>query len=283
MSSNGRRDLTDSSEFFEFFKIDLFHAEIFVFTPKGDLISLPKGATVLDFAFAVHSALGLHCLGAKVDGKIQPINWELKSGSTIEILHTAAKKPSLDWLREVKTPKARSSIRRWLKTTGRQESIELGKDIIQAAFRRLRIATPFADTIAPLLHHLGVGNLDRLYEQVGNGEIPANRVTGYFPDSSCAPESRSGAGCFPHCRHLCRPYPSPGSGGRHGQPHGAVREVLQSDSRRSNRRFCHARPRHLGPSRRLQQCAALCPRTGNGRSTSPGTRENRKPTWSRSK
>jgi GTP diphosphokinase / guanosine-3',5'-bis(diphosphate) 3'-diphosphatase len=175
-----QKDLTDSTEFFEFFKIDLFHAEIFVFTPKGDLISLPKGATVLDFAFAVHTALGLHCLGAKVDGRIEPINKELKSGLTVEILHANSKKPSIDWLREVKTPKARSAIRRWLKTTGRQESIELGKKIIQTSYRRLRTSTPFADIVPGLLQHLGAGNLDRLFEQVGNGEIPASRVTGYF-------------------------------------------------------------------------------------------------------
>jgi guanosine-3',5'-bis(diphosphate) 3'-pyrophosphohydrolase len=175
-----QKDLTDSTEFFEFFKIDLFHAEIFVFTPKGDLISLPKGATVLDFAFAVHTALGLHCLGAKVDGRIEPINKELKSGITVEILHANSKKPSIDWLREVKTPKARSAIRRWLKTTGRAESIELGKKIIQASYRRLHASTPFADIVPGLLQHLGVSNLDRLFEQVGNGEIPVARVMNYF-------------------------------------------------------------------------------------------------------
>jgi GTP pyrophosphokinase len=175
-----QKDLTDSSEFFEFFKIDLFQAEIFVFTPKGDLISLPKGATVLDFAFAVHTDLGLHCLGAKIDGKIEPINKELRSGSTVEILRAASKKPSIDWLREVKTPKARSGIRHWLKTTGRQESIELGKKIIQAAYRRSRMTTPFADIVAGLLQQLGVGNLDRLFEQVGSGEIPSSRVMAYF-------------------------------------------------------------------------------------------------------
>ena len=175
-----QKDLTDSTEFFEFFKIDLFHAEIFVFTPKGDLISLPKGATVLDFAFAVHTALGLHCLGAKVDGRIESISKELKSGITVEILHANSKKPSIDWLREVKTPKARSAIRRWLKTTGRQESIELGKKIIQTSYRRLHTATPFADIVPGLLQHLGVGNLDRLFEQVGNGEIPVARVMNYF-------------------------------------------------------------------------------------------------------
>ncbi|MGA3050549.1 MAG: bifunctional (p)ppGpp synthetase/guanosine-3',5'-bis(diphosphate) 3'-pyrophosphohydrolase [Chitinispirillaceae bacterium] len=175
-----QKDLTDSSEFFEFFKIDLFQTEIFVFTPKGDLISLPKGATVLDFAFAVHTALGLRCIGAKVDGKIEPINGELKSGSTVEILHAASKNPSVDWLREVKTPKARSAIRRWLRTTGRQESNDLGKKMIQAAFRRLRLSISFADTVSGLLQYLGIGNLDRLYEQVGSGEIPAARVIGYF-------------------------------------------------------------------------------------------------------
>jgi GTP pyrophosphokinase len=175
-----QKDLTDSTEFFEFFKIDLFHAEIFVFTPKGDLISLPKGAIVLDFAFAVHTALGLHCLGAKVDGKIEPINKELKSGSTVEILHAVSKNPSIDWLREVKTPKARSAIRRWLKTTGRQEGIELGRKIIQAAYRRLHASKQFADLVPGLLQFLGVLNLDRLYELVGSGEIPVNRVMNYF-------------------------------------------------------------------------------------------------------
>jgi guanosine-3',5'-bis(diphosphate) 3'-pyrophosphohydrolase len=175
-----QKDLTDSSEFFEFFKIDLFHAEIFVFTPKGDLISLPKGATVLDFAFAVHTDLGLHCIGAKIDGKIEPVNSELVSGSTVEVLHSASKQPSIDWLRDVRTPKARSGIRHWLKTTGRHESVELGRKIIQAAYRRSRVTTPFSDTVAGLLQSIGVGSLDRLFEQVGSGEIPSARITAYF-------------------------------------------------------------------------------------------------------
>ena len=175
-----QKDLTDSTEFYEFFKIDLFHAEIFVFTPKGDLISLPKGATVLDFAFAVHTALGLHCIGAKVDGKIEPINRSLKSGETIEILQSASKKPSADWLREIKTPKARSAIRRWLKTTGRQESIELGRKIVSTSYKKIRSSSPFIDHVAPLLQFLGVTNVDRLYELVGSGDLPISRVMRYF-------------------------------------------------------------------------------------------------------
>jgi GTP pyrophosphokinase len=175
-----QKDLTDSNEFLEFFKIDLFHAEIFVFTPKGDLISLPKGATVLDFAFSVHTDLGLHCIGARVDGKIEPINKALRSGSTVEILHLSSKKPSIDWLREVKTPKARSAIRRWLKNTGRQESIDLGKKMVRAQVKKLHLATSFSDHVPGLLQSLGITSLERLYELVGSGEISVNRITQYF-------------------------------------------------------------------------------------------------------
>jgi GTP pyrophosphokinase len=175
-----QKDLTDSTEFYEFFKIDLFHTEIFVFTPKGDLISLPRGATVIDFAFAVHTGLGLHCVGAKVDGKIEPISYNLKSGETIEILQATSKKPSPDWLQVVKTPKARSAIRRWIKTAGRQESMELGRKIINANYKKLHTTTPFIDHVPSLLEFLGITNLDRLYEQIGTGEVPISRCMSYF-------------------------------------------------------------------------------------------------------
>jgi GTP pyrophosphokinase len=175
-----QKDLTDSNEFLEFFKIDLFHAEIFMFTPKGDLISLPKGATVLDFAFAVHTELGLHCIGAKVDGKIEPIHAVLKSGSTIEVLHLSTKKPSIDWLREVRTPKARSAIRRWLKSTGRAESIDLGKRIVKIQVKKMHLSKVFSDHVPALLAFLGVNSLERLYELVGTGEMSVERVLQYF-------------------------------------------------------------------------------------------------------
>lgn len=175
-----QKDLTDSTEFYEFFKIDLFHAEIFVFTPKGDLISLPKGATILDFAFAVHTDLGLHCIGAKVDGKIEPINKELKSGQSVEILRLNSKKPSIDWLREVKTPKARSSIKHWLKTTGRQESIDLGKKILLASYKKLHATAALTDHLSGLLQHLGLKSTERLYEMVGTGELSITKVMDYF-------------------------------------------------------------------------------------------------------
>jgi guanosine-3',5'-bis(diphosphate) 3'-pyrophosphohydrolase len=172
-----QKDLTDSTEFYEFFKIDLFHAEIFVFTPKGDLISLSKGATVLDFAFAVHTDLGIHCIGAKVDGKIEPINKVLKSGMTVQVLHSSSKRPSVDWLREVKTAKARSKIRRWLKTAGRQESIDLGKKIVTTHLKKLNRVNAFVEQAPTILSSLGIATLDRLYEMIGSGDLPIGRVT----------------------------------------------------------------------------------------------------------
>ena len=187
-----QKDLTDSSEFYELFKVDLFDAEIFVFTPRGDLISLPKGATVLDFAFAVHTHLGLHCIGAKVDGKFCPINTALRSGSTVEILQSSTKTPSTDWLRDVKTPKARSAIRRWLKNTGRQESIELGKKILASCYRKLNLSTQLSDHIPLLIQHLGVVNIDRLHEQIGTGEIPINRIIAYFKEPREKQQKKTG-------------------------------------------------------------------------------------------
>jgi guanosine-3',5'-bis(diphosphate) 3'-pyrophosphohydrolase len=179
-----QKDLTDSTEFYEFFKIDLFHAEIFVFTPKGDLISLPKGATVLDFAFAVHTELGIHCIGAKVDGKIEPINKALKSGTTVQVLHALSKKPSVDWLLEVKTAKARTRIRRWLKTAGRQESIELGKRIVGTQMKKLNRTKAFIDQAPSILSSLGIGSLDRLYEMTGSGDLPVARVMEFVQEKN---------------------------------------------------------------------------------------------------
>jgi GTP pyrophosphokinase len=175
-----QKNLTDSAEFYEFFKVDLFDAEIFVFTPKGNLISMPKGATVLDFAFAVHTHLGIHCVGAKIDGNIESVNTELKSGQTIEILHLNTKTPSVDMLRHAKTPKARSTIRHWLNNAEKQESIDLGKKIIQRAYDNLHANSDFNDHAPELLQHLGLINIERLYELVGRGDLTESRVMKYF-------------------------------------------------------------------------------------------------------
>jgi GTP pyrophosphokinase len=175
-----QENLTDSAEFYEFFRVDLFDTEVFAFTPKGSLITLPKGATVLDFAFAVHTQLGIHCIGAKVNGQVEPVSAELKSGQTVEILHLHSKAPTADMLSYAKTPKARSAIHHWLRNAERQESVDLGKKIIGHAYEKLGAHTAFGDHAPELLLHLGIGSVERLYELVGRGDLTESRVMKYF-------------------------------------------------------------------------------------------------------
>ncbi|MDR3012832.1 MAG: bifunctional (p)ppGpp synthetase/guanosine-3',5'-bis(diphosphate) 3'-pyrophosphohydrolase [Chitinispirillales bacterium] len=175
-----QENLTDSAEFYEFFRVDLFDAEIFVFTPQGSLITLPKGSTVLDFAFAVHTKLGTHCIGAKVDGHVEPVGAELKSGQSVEVLTLNTKTPSVSMLRYAKTPKARSAIRQWLNNAEKQNSVDLGKKMILHAYEELNTNTPFDNHVPELLQHLGIGNVERLYELIGRGDLPESRVMKYF-------------------------------------------------------------------------------------------------------
>ncbi len=125
-----QHELKDNKEFMEIFKIDLFSDEVYVFTPKGDVRDLPKGATPIDFAYAIHSELGHRCVGAKVNGKLVPLRYILKSGDSVEILTNPAHKPSKDWLNSVVTSKAKTKIRQWIKTEQREQSIELGRALL---------------------------------------------------------------------------------------------------------------------------------------------------------
>ncbi len=125
-----QQELKDNKEFMEIFKIDLFSDEVYVFTPKGDVRDLPKGATPIDFAYAIHSDLGHRCVGAKVNGKLVPLRYVLKSGDSVEIQTNPAHKPSKDWLNFVVTSKAKTKIRQWIKTEQREQSIELGKALL---------------------------------------------------------------------------------------------------------------------------------------------------------
>jgi guanosine-3',5'-bis(diphosphate) 3'-pyrophosphohydrolase len=125
-----QHELKDNKEFMEIFKIDLFSDEVYVFTPKGDVRDLPKGATPIDFAYAIHSDLGHRCVGAKVNGKLVPLRYVLKSGDSVEIQTNPAHKPSKDWLNFVVTSKAKTKIRQWIKTEQREQSIELGKTLL---------------------------------------------------------------------------------------------------------------------------------------------------------
>ncbi|RLA89744.1 MAG: hypothetical protein DRG58_04145 [Deltaproteobacteria bacterium] len=158
----------DPKDFMEILKIDLFKDEIFVFTPMGDLIRLPKGATPVDFAFEVHTAVGYHCIGAKVDGRIVPLNTELHSGETVEIITSDSQRPSYAWLKFVKTSKAVGAIKRFIRKTQFDESVRLGKEIIDKENQKNR-RLGFAKVVQRQYAELGYDSLERLYAAVGSG------------------------------------------------------------------------------------------------------------------
>ncbi len=131
-----------AEEFLEFLKVDLYHDEIFIFTPQGDVKQLPKGATAIDFAFHVHTDVGLHTSGAKVNGRIAPLHRELKNGDTVEILTQPQAKPSRDWLSHVRTGRARSKIKQWIRQEEQAVSSQLGREILARELKRRRLDPP---------------------------------------------------------------------------------------------------------------------------------------------
>lgn len=170
-----QKDSVDPEEFMDFLKTDLFRSEIFVFTPTGDLLKLPRNASPVDFAFAVHTDIGFHCIGAKVNGRIVPLNSELKNGDSVEIITSANQKPHRDWLIYVKTSKAKSKIKRWLKDAQFQEAVKLGEEIINRESRRMhiQIGNKSMKDIALKLRRVSV---EKLYADIGQGELSFHRV-----------------------------------------------------------------------------------------------------------
>ena len=134
-----KNESSNPKEFMDLLKIDLFDREIYVFTPAGDLVQLPAGSTPVDFAFEVHTQVGMHCLGAKVNHQLVTLNVELRSGDVVEIITGKSQTPSINWKKFVITSKARNSINKYLKNTSRLESIKLGKEIVLKTLRRLKI------------------------------------------------------------------------------------------------------------------------------------------------
>ena len=132
------KDMADPREFMESLRIDLYGGQVFVFTPKGDVVNLPAGATPVDFAYAIHTDVGHRTIGAKVGGKLVPLDYELRTGDTVEILTSKAQGegPSQDWLQFVKTPRARSKIRQWFSRGRREDALEQGRDAVTRLMRK---------------------------------------------------------------------------------------------------------------------------------------------------
>jgi GTP pyrophosphokinase len=165
-----QRDESDSGEFMQSLRLDLFREEVYVFTPKGEVKQLPEGATPLDFAFLIHSDLGSHCAGAKVNGKLVPLSTPLKSGDMVEVFTDKNRRPSRDWLKVVKTAKARNRIQHYLRTEERAAAIALGKDMLEKEGRRIGLNAGKAakDGAFGLVRaEFNAGSLDELYASVG--------------------------------------------------------------------------------------------------------------------
>ena len=173
-----QKDLTNPSEFLEYLKIDLFRDDIFVFTPKGELKQLPKGSSPLDFAYAVHSEVGHHCIGAKVDGKMVPLDTVLSSGQEVEVLTSPHQTPSQDWLKIVKSSRARSKIRYWLRQKRYEESVSLGAQIFERELKKRRISPPSEPELLDLAMGLNFHGTEAMFSALGDGNVSINHVLG---------------------------------------------------------------------------------------------------------
>jgi GTP pyrophosphokinase len=176
-----QQDLRDPREFLETVKIDLFPDEVYVFTPKGDVKQFPIGSTPVDFAYSIHTQIGQQCVGAKVNGKIVPLRYQLKNGDIVEIVTSPAHQPSKDWLKFVKTSRARTKIRQWIKAEARERSVDLGKEICEREFKKYHL--DFAKLIKSeemnkIISDLSFQSLDDLMAEVGYGKVSSTQIIG---------------------------------------------------------------------------------------------------------
>ena len=175
-----QKDLTDEEEFMRTLKIDLFGDEVFAFTPRGDVINLPTGSTPIDFAFAIHSAVGSKMMGAKVNSKIVSLDYQLQTGDIVEILTSSSVHgPSRDWLKICKTNQARSKINAWLKKEMREENIIKGKEAIERELKRQGYSMTQLfqkENMDQCLRRYSFANTDDMYAAIGYGSITATKI-----------------------------------------------------------------------------------------------------------
>lgn len=174
-----QKELQDSQKFAESLKIDFLKDRIFIFTPKGDVLDLPDGATVVDFAYQIHTDLGNHCRSAQVNDKFVPLEYELKNGDIVKIITSSKSSPSLDWLNFVKTKLAQNRIKNWLKKQNRAKNIEYGKNLLNQELLQLKhekIAKISKEKIKILLKKFSYKNFDDLLNAIGCGDISLQAV-----------------------------------------------------------------------------------------------------------
>ena len=178
-----QENFLDPGEFLENVRIDLFPDEVYVFSPRGEVKTLPRGATPVDFAYLIHTEVGNQCTGAKVNGRMVPLPYELKTGDIVEIITSKNHHPSKDWLNFVKTVKARSKIRHWIKVQEKERSLTLGREMCEKAFRKERLnfnTLVKSEKMMPIVEQFGFKAVDDLVANVGYGKITPLQVLRKF-------------------------------------------------------------------------------------------------------
>jgi GTP pyrophosphokinase len=176
-----QKETSDPKEFLDSVRLDLFPDEVYVFTPRGDVKALPDGATPIDFAYTVHTDVGHHCVGAKVNGKLVPLRYTLRQGDIVEVVTSPTQHPSRDWLKIVKSNRARAKINQWLKVEERERSLALGRELFEREARKYRLspATLLAsDEMKKLISELGFPSPDDLLASIGYGKTSIQQVLG---------------------------------------------------------------------------------------------------------
>src|SRR6202011_5647286 len=168
-----QQDMQDPGEFMSTLKVDLYPEEVYTFTPRGRVIALPRDATPIDFAYAIHSDVGNTCVGARVNGSIKPLKTMLRNGDVVEILTQTNHQPSRDWLAVVKTPRARNKIRHVINTVERAKAVEIGQKSLEKEARRMGVSLGRIsnDDLASVASEYGVSKPEDLYAALGFGKF----------------------------------------------------------------------------------------------------------------
>jgi GTP diphosphokinase / guanosine-3',5'-bis(diphosphate) 3'-diphosphatase len=182
-----QREVKDARTFMTTLKIDLYPDEVYAFTPKGEVMSFPRGATPVDFAYKVHTELGHHCAGARINGRLMPIRTPLTNGDIVEITTNPGRTPSRDWLNFVVTSRAKSKIRHWLSAVQKQRAMEIGRPMLEKELRRFRGVSLKkvydSDAMKRYLEEEGMSTLDELFNRIGFGKVSARRVVSRVLDT----------------------------------------------------------------------------------------------------
>src|SRR5438034_10270605 len=193
-----QKEMKDPKEFLDTVRFDLFPDEVYVFTPKGDVKALPEGSTPIDFAYAVHTDVGHHCVGAKVNGKLVPLRYTLRQGDIVEVVASPTQHPSRDWLKIVKSSRSKAKINQWLKVEERARSLELGRELFDREAKKYRLVPATllgSDEMKKLLAEMGYATADDLLAAMGYGKASVRQVLGKLAptvvrEHDQAPESK---------------------------------------------------------------------------------------------